>query len=259
MKLLVRCKAVLTLIAVILPALLLDRPAAGQLLTFYGLDPGFNPGGARPNADAAAAAFDAAASALGPVHIIDFENLPAGSGAPLMIDAGVSLTHTGYGSANILDAPSMNQGYNTTAGGSKWLFIFPAQILNPTPELPILPDITTFDFTVCPIQAFGAFFTEVGTVPSTIEMLFNDGTDVALPIVGDPTGGVLFLGFIDPGKSITQVIIREPAGQDFGDNFGIDDIRYVCIPEPSTLALLFTGGLPLVGRVMRRRRTGQDA
>ena len=62
--------------------------ASATPITFYGLDNGVGPGGARPNSDAAAASF---ALATGPTSLINFESAPVGDFATLGLGGGVSV------------------------------------------------------------------------------------------------------------------------------------------------------------------------
>ena len=54
--------------------LALTTSVGAQIVRFDGIDPGVGPGQARPNADAAAAAFDLATSALAPIQLIAVPN-----------------------------------------------------------------------------------------------------------------------------------------------------------------------------------------
>ena len=196
---------------------------------FSDIDVGAGPGDARPNSDAAAAAFDVAASALGPLLIEDFEAAPLGTFFPTLILDAMTVTFSGTAGSGSgirgLTADPEIRGYNTTSGGSKHLRLAP---LIPTS----VPNITSVTLTPDePVEAWGAYFTGVGTRPNTeIDILFSDGTAQSFDLPGDPFGGVLFFGFTDPGKEIASVTIQETItliGGGDRDFIGIDDVRFV--------------------------------
>ena len=93
------------------------------------------------------------------------------------------------------------------------------------------------------------------------KITFSDGTSetINVPGVTDGTGSVDFVGFTDPGKSISSVTITSGAGG-YGDYIGIDDVSYnlpgTVTPEPSTEVLMLTGCLAL-GLLMWKRRAAQ--
>jgi hypothetical protein len=92
------------------------------------------------------------------------------------------------------------------------------------------------------VDSFGAYFT--GTETGTETITFSDGTEqvIDLPPASEEleghNTGVAFAGFTAPGKSIATVDIDEAPG---GDCFGIDDISFTVVPEPSSLVVLFIG------------------
>ncbi|HSH75435.1 MAG TPA: hypothetical protein VLA09_07125, partial [Longimicrobiales bacterium] len=111
-------------------------------------------------------------------------------------------------------------GYNTTSGGS--------QHLNLVPVFAAGTETVEFNY-IAPVQAWGAYFTGVGTVPATsVHVRFDDGSAQSFQVPGDPSGGVSFFGFSNPGKIITQVKVEEDLTGDpqtTRDIFSIDDIR----------------------------------
>ncbi len=192
------------------------------LTTFSGLDPGVGPGQARPNSNAARASYEAALGGAALTRV-DFEGLPLGGFATLAVAPGVtatlSSTNNLVGATGISDQAGNPTilGYNTTAGGSRYLKFetnFGAGTVS-----------ATFTYAT-PIRGFGANFTAVGTVGGTaVAMLFDDGSQQTFAIPGAANGGVSFFGFTDPGKGITQVTIRETLlGTGGRDIFGVDDL-----------------------------------
>jgi hypothetical protein len=221
--------------------LLLATPVAyASLIVFSGTDSGglTNP---RPFSDAAAAAFDSAVLGLGTETIITFESTPVTEFRSIVLAPGVTLTGTNIigGVQNVLNAPwfspASEYGYNTTVGGSHFVHL--------------LGGIVYFTFST-PINSFGAYITGVQHSGETIT--FNDGSTqtIAIPSSG---GDVAFVGFIDAGKLISSVTISA-AFADAGDSIGVDDVRYVSVPEPSTWKLLAASSFVLLSLKSRRVR-----
>lgn len=218
-------------------------------VVFQGGDVGATPGSPTPNADAAAALYDAAAAALGTAHLIDFESAPLGPFASLVVAPGVTLSGTGFtggpthaiGSGQARAGCPALCGFDTTAGGSRYVDVD--------------GNIITFTFATG-ISAFGAYLT--GVQLDGERVTFYDGSSVSVPI-HDFGSGAQFFGFTDAGGSITRIDIDTRNTTTFlGDFIGIDDVRYTtqaspaAMPEPGSLALF--GAALVVGGLVRRRR-----
>jgi hypothetical protein len=215
--------------------------AQASLVTFNGTDVGVGPGGATPNASAAAASFDTAAAAIAAEGIITFESAPVGTFTSLSVAPGVTVSGSAYNGAqqsinNSPDLPGFPalDGFNTTTGGSNYL--------------EMLGGTATFTFAT-PTQYFGAYFTGVQSTFITSTITFSDGTSQSVNITNpDPAaGGVTFTGFTDAGKSISSITINAGVGSP-ADFIGVDDVRYqtasAAVPEPATVA---TGALAVLG------------
>lgn len=225
--------------------------SGASVVTFGGADPGAGSADPHPNASAAAAGFDAAAAALGTVHLVDFESAPKGAFSSLEIAPGVVLTGSNFdgntGGQQIRDTafgtPDAIYGYDTTVGGSTFDFVDGG--------------FETFTFAT-PIVAFGAFI--AGTQFDTETLVFSDGSvqTLNLPSLPFSSGGAEFLGFTDAGRSVSRIVIdTRTAAFPAGDFISLDDLRYVTasavttVPEPAS-ALLLLGALGLCG-VARRK------
>jgi hypothetical protein len=219
--------------------------AQGALTLYIGTDPGAGSADARPNSDAAAAAFDSAAAGIGAVQLINFEAAPLGTFTSFLVAPGVTLSGDGEGGVDpeIRNTPSGTPdelfGYNTTAAGANFVDLFGGFI--------------DFAFTD-PIHAFGAYIS--GLQLTTATVTYDDGSTQTIEIPDDfntSGGGIAFVGFTDPGNSIVSVRINTP-----GDITGVDDVRYVyteatVVPEMSTILTAASGLLPLVVFLRRRR------
>jgi hypothetical protein len=245
------------LVALVTLLTLGGRADAG-IIVFSGSDPGAGPSDPRPNSDAAAAAF--AAAATQPSQRITFEGLPLGNFSSLAVAPGVTVTLAQMGDtfpagiSNSNSAP-VTLGYNTTPGGS--------QFLQYAPTLAVGTSTATFSF-ANPVQGFGAYFTGLGTNPvNSVHLVFNDGMSEDILLTGNSAGGVQFFGFLDPGASFSSLSVQEGTTATQRDIFGIDDVRLVyapaaaaaaAIPEPATAGLFVLGLAGLAGLAVRRWR-----
>jgi hypothetical protein len=231
-------------ISTIAVGLAVALPAHSSVVTFYGADNGAGPGSPDPNTAAATASFTAAASHT---SLITFEGASLPNVAP-----GVSVTLTGAAGGG-LETTDMHTpdtlGFNTTPGGNEWLQIWP-DFNSSTGET------ATFSF-AHPVDAFGANFTDTQVdFPGTITLTFNDGSTVVETLTkNDDSGGVLFFGFTDFGKTFSSVSINTGATGSTRDIWGIDDVRFQTVPEASTWAMMLLGfaGLGFAG--YRARKT----
>ena len=190
----------------------------------------------RPNADAAAAAFSAAASGLGPTSLINFESAPIGSFHNFGVAPGVTINGTDSFSADqtILNSPFSPPdelfGYNTTPGGTQFVLIDGGNLI----------------FTFSPsIQSFGAYLSGIQNSIETIS--FSDGSSqtVAIPLPSPTNGGIAFVGFTDVGTQISSVTISV-----LGDLVAVDDVLFgtaVTVPEPPTQTLFVVAIAVLAG------------
>lgn len=227
-----------TFIAVLLLALC-AAPLEAAVVVYSGFDIA-NSTNPRPNSDAMAASFDAAAAGLGPVTIIDFESAPVGTFNNLVAALGVTMDGIDINSIDqeIRNAPVGPPdglfGYNTTTGGTNFVGMLAGDL--------------TFTFST-PIQSFGAYIS--GTQLAFNTIVFNDGSSqtIPVPLPSATSGGVTFVGFTDAGQSISSVTISS-----IGDLLGVDDVRFGVVPEPETavLALVALGGLITFGRRHKR-------
>jgi hypothetical protein len=228
--------------------------AYAGLVTYVATDLGAGPSSPRPNSDAMAATFDAAAAALGSVSIITFESAPLGSFNNLTVAPGVTINGTDVNAnnqtirntSNFPSAPSLD-GFNTTAGGSQFVEMMGGNLV--------------FSFAQ-PTQFFGAYLTGVQTNFFTDSITFNDGTSQTITIPGSGTspsvGEVVFAGFTDAGKLISSVTINAgiPGNPSAGfDDIGVDDVRFQAVPEPSGILNCLIGGLLCLVYASLRRKT----
>jgi len=223
-------------------------------------DEGVGPGDLRPNSDAVAAAFDAAAGALGTVRVVDLENLPTGAFSSIQLAPGVTATLTNADSSVsgiIVTGGSAADGFNTTSGGSAFLRVAPLQ------DAGITSVTLGFQFEQG-IQAGGMFLTGLGTNWGTLTATFDDGT-LPQEVQGLRVEGAEFFGFTAPGANIRaiELTFTNLAGFAAGrDLFAFDDLRFVttqqsvATPEPATAGLLLvSAALAALGMLVKRYGT----
>ncbi len=232
--------------------------AEGQGVVYYsGLDPLVGPTDPRPNSNAAAASFDADAVLLGDktLGILDFEVVTLGDFLNLSpAETGVAgLSILAAGSSSGVDTSITNQsfpvseGFNTTTGGEYYLKIEENQ-----PGPGVEPAVgVTFQFDT-PVVAFGAYFVQANTlVPGAVTASFDNGSLQTTSLDGFAGGGLEFWGFTDtdPGAAISSVtILVSPESLENTDVIGLDDVRWVHVPEPGVPLLVLVGLLVLAGR-----------
>lgn len=210
--------------------------AARSQVNYVGYDVVFSPQAPRPNCNAAQAQWTTAASGLGAVNIITFENPPvpapsATTFTTLNLGQGVTLTasvashpFTIANNGTPLPEDAAN-GFNVTPAGA-----IRCSIVN----LPHNASISyTFSFTT-PIQAFSLYATGEGNTVQggTLSLNYNDPAPQATPM---PAAiGARFAGFTDAGQSVNSVTFTLGAGTngDVQPFLSLDDIRWVHIGTP---------------------------
>jgi hypothetical protein len=218
-------------------------PVTADLILFTGFDPGTGPDQPHPNADAAAAAFASAPGNF--VQTVDFEAFPIGLFS-LTIAPGVGLS----GGVIADDPGNTTSGYNTTAGGSRFVASRGSSQVVVTSQEPFL--------------SFGAYVTGAQPGSRTSLTLVITTTTGALAPITLPTsldGGALFVGFT--GVSVIAAVLS-PASVISGgarpfisyDTIGLDDVRLGLAPEPSTsqLIIMSLAALALFDFGWRRRK-----
>ena len=209
-----------------------------------GNDYGAGAASPKPNAYGARADYLAAAASLGADQLITFESAAIGAFSSFDLGGGVTLTGAQHLSgdnqkiANTSACLDALCGYNITVGGSKFLEIYGGE--------------ATFNF-LNPISSFGAFI--AGAQIEGIHFAFTDGSSQSVDVPGQY--GTSFVGFTDPGKSISAVSLI--VGNDI---LSVDDVHFTFaapigeaggVPEPASWAMMIAG-FGGVGALMRRRR-----
>ncbi|THD60235.1 hypothetical protein [Phenylobacterium sp.] len=226
-------------------------PALASVTTYVGEDIMSTTSDPHPNSATAAAAFGAAVPGAG---LITFESAPLGSFGSLTVAPGVALSGTDVnGDSQTIrntsafpSGPTLD-GYNTTPSGANF-----AEATGGT---------LTFNFATA-VDAFGAYLSGVQNFTTDV-ITFSDGASQTLTIPEDGTSGsvgaLVFVGFTDPGKSISSVTINVGSTTTGWDDIGVDDVRYAPVaagsgaPEPVGWALMLLG-FGGVGGLIRGRR-----
>jgi hypothetical protein len=231
-------------------------PTARANLTFFsGIDPGVGPTDPRPISAATAANFNAAASVLGGISVINFENLPTQFSSHITLNTNASVeVFDCFSADDVINNGQGNSlgvgaglGFNTTPGGSNFFRI--------DPKNATVSETATFTFNT-PVQAFGAYFTGLGDSGGFETLSFNDGTPQSMIIMGSATGGSEYFGFTDPNASISTIALTLTQGNNGNrEILSMDDLSTVpSVPEPSTLALSLIGLTVIgLGQAVRRR------
>ena len=215
------------------------------------------PSDARPLSDAAQAKYFADASLLGKVQTDNFESMAVTTSTTLTPGPDLTITFLGQfpGYTTVNDSSglyvSKAYGYNTTAGGSHFLSVFPAQSgLGSTEDI-----IFTF---ASPVQAFGCYFTGLENSFATETIMFKGGSTQSFVLDGSQTGGgVTFFGFTAVSPLVTEILLHVANTSNGRDLFGMDDMQYVvraAVPEPGAIALAGSAILAGTGFLRGRKR-----
>lgn len=184
-------------------------------------DPGVGQGGATPNSNAAAAAFDAANT---PSFIETFEDADADG---FTFSAGTITSTPAGGGSSVF-------GFNTTPGGSYVLELFGQS--------------STFTFTNA-VSAFGFYLS--GVQLGNLTVSFVDGGQQSIGITNNGSG-VQFFGASGFSSAVSGFTIGNT-----GDIIGVDDLRFTsanaAVPEPSVWAMMIVGFFGM-GAMLRRAK-----
>jgi hypothetical protein len=247
--------------------LLLSGLAQSNATTFIGVDKTKTAISSTtiPNSKAAQAAFLASAGTFGTVKTNGFESYPAANVFTTGVhNADFVITFTGTGAGANMETKPLNDpsipvakqfkpgvnGFNTTTGGSHFIFVQPAT--NKTATVTI-----TF---AQPVKAFGIDLTGFGNIgPGKFIGVSIDGVPYT-QLFGSGTGpnknlngGSEYFGIDNIGK-FTTITFTELGTKNGADKFGLDDLSYVfAVPEPSTVAFFVFGSLAIVGLALKTR------
>jgi hypothetical protein len=187
-------------------------------------DPGVSQGGATPNSNAAAAAFDAANT---PSFIETFEDVDADG---FTFSAG-TITNAPLGAGGAV------WGFNTTPGGQY--------------VLELVGQASTFTFTNA-VSAFGFYLSGVQLSNLTVNFVDGGAQSISINNYGD---GVQFFGASGFSSAVSGFSIGNT-----NDVIGVDDLRFTAantaVPEPGVWALMIVGFFGM-GAMLRRAKARQ--
>ncbi|MEN6386517.1 MAG: PEP-CTERM sorting domain-containing protein [Phycisphaerales bacterium] len=166
-------------------------------------------------------------------YYIDFENTADGTNinnAPLFPNLVISVSTGGaYIRSNKNYFGASDPG---PAGSTRALALTDSQILTLTFATPV-DYISFFDIDISDL-AYGTVYFSNGT-----SQRFDEGNESNYGSGNSAT----FYGLFDNERKISSITFRDTGGE---GEFGIDEIRYGIIPEPSTLAILCFGALAFI-------------
>jgi len=149
-----------------------------------------------------------------------------------------------------IELVNVNQGNNyigKSVSWSGWTPFFWGNLHRDDPEAMINLIFPSF------VSAFGGDFESANSHDGLI--LQVDGLQYQLGNEMDDDSGTGFLGFVSTSAFVTMTLF-DPVKNDsengvcrFGESFGLDNVRFVAVPEPATMLLLGLGGF-----VLRKRR-----
>jgi preprotein translocase subunit SecG len=205
--------------------LLVSSVTLGAINVYEGTDPSATNASGLFNSNAAQANF-ASAVELNLV-IEDLESATIGGGRPNWTVGNLSFQRTGGSDSGILNEPGAGE--------------FPVSGTNYAYSNGSVSTLTFGGY----IDAFGAYFTDVGDFGGSLTMHFYDGSAQVLQMPNTLPGnsGGMFFGFTNFGAYITAIEIWNTNTSDF---YGFDDVQWHVIPEPGTVTLLGLGALSLI-------------